>query len=353
MDVRTGSFRRPAAVATAALAILAPSGLAACGGDDDENDGEDAGGEVTLTVYSGRDEELVGPLLERYEEETGNELEVRYGESAELAATIVEEGENSPADVFFSQDAGSLGAIQNEGLLGELPDEVLETVDQAFRSSEDAWVGVSGRARVLAYNTDTVQASELPDSVLELTGTEWKGRVGWAPTNGSFQAFVTAMRLTEGEDAAADWLEGMVANETVALPDNEAARDAVAAGEVDLALINHYYVEQAREEEGDDYPVDVHFTSGGDVGSLVNVAGAGAIAGSDELDAATELVAFLLDQESQQFFSDETKEYPLVTGVEADPDLVPLAEIQQPEVDLSNLDDLQGTLRLIEDSGAL
>ncbi len=346
-------FPRSARGATVFACAAAALGLTACGDDQGSSAEQSAAEPTSLTVYSGRDEELVEPLLDQYERESGNELEVRYGESAELAATIVEEGENSPADVFFSQDAGSLGALESEGLLATLPEGVTSRIEDRFRSAEDAWVGTSGRARVLAYNKEAVKEDDLPDSVVELTEPEWKGRVGWAPTNGSFQAFVTAMRATEGEDATREWLEGMVANDPVDLPDNEAARDAVAAGEIDVALINHYYVEQARDEEGEDYPVDVYFTPGGDVGALVNVAGAGVLASSGESEAATELVEFLLSEESQKFFSDETKEYPLVTGVEADPDLVALAEIEQPDVDLSDLEDLQGTLTLIEESGAL
>jgi len=327
-------------------AVVIGTGLAACG--DDEEAGEES---TTLTVYSGREEELVGPLLEDFEEETGIDLKVRYGDSAELAATIVEEGENSPADAFFSQDAGALGALQKEGLLAELPSEALDRVDPAFRSTEGRWVGVSGRARVVAYNTEQLSEADLPDSVLDYTDEQWKDRVGWAPTNSSFQAFVTAMRVTEGEDAARSWLEGIVANQPEVFADNEAVRDAVASGEIDVGFINHYYVAQAREEEGPDYPVAVDFPEGGDVGSLVNVAGIGVLESSD--GAGTELAEFLLSEESQTYFSEETKEYPLIDGVEADPLVVPLAEIQQPDVDLSDLDDLQGTLTLIQEAGAL
>ena len=335
------------AFATTAIA-LASLGLAACGGSDSDESEEGA-----LTVYSGRSEELIAPLLDQFSEETGVPVEVRYGESAELLATIIEEGENSPADIYFSQDAGSLGAAENEGLSEPLPKNILSQVDPLFRSPDGGWVGASGRARILAYNTDALAQAELPESVLDLTEPEWEGRVGWSPTNASFQAFVTAMRATEGEEATREWLEGMVANEAVAYPDNETARDGVASGEVDLALINHYYVEQAREEEGEDYPVDAYFPPGGDVGSLVNVAGAAQLASSDQSREATQLIEFLLEPEAQEFFTEETKEYPLAGGVEADPDLVPLDEIEQPDIELSDLDDLQGTLELLEETGAL
>lgn len=318
-------------------------GAVGCGGDDDG----------PVTIYSGREEELVAPLFELYEEESGNEVEVRYGDSAEFAATILEEGDNTPADVFFSQDAGALGALEKEGMFSELDTELVSSVDERFRSAEGYWVGTSGRARVIAYDTRELEPADMPDSVLELTEPEWEGRVGWAPTNSSFQAFVTALRLTEGDDAAREWLEGMEANGVVAFDSNSSIRDAIAAGEIDAGLINHYYVAQAQAEEGKDYPVAVHFPSGGDVGALINVAGAGVLAASDKQEEASDVVEFLLSPQAQRYFAEETKEYPLIDGVEADAAIVPLAEIDAPALDLSDLDDLQGTLTLIEESGVL
>ena len=336
-------MKAKALIGIIALLSLA-TGIAACGSSDESG---------PITVYSGREEELVAPLFERYEEETGNEVEVRYGDSAELAATILEEGENTPADVFFSQDAGALGALEKEGRFSVLDEDVVDLVDTRYRSPDGRWVGTSGRARVIAYDSRELSESDLPDSVLDLTEPEWEGRIGWAPTNGSFQAFVTALRLSEGDEAAREWLEAMDDNGTEAFADNSSIRDAIAAGEIDLGLINHYYVAQAQAEEGTDYPVEVHFPRGGDVGALVNVAGAGILAASDQQDAAGEFVAFLLSPKTQQYFAEETKEYPLIEGVKADPRVVPLKEIEQPRIDLSNLDDLQGSLTVIEESGAL
>lgn len=325
------------------LLILAASlALAACGGDDDK-----------LTVYSGREEELVAPLFDRYEEETGTELDVRYGDTAELAATLIEEGDNSPADVFFGQDAGALGALEKEGLLASLDEDTLSRVEPRYRSQDGRWTGTSGRARVVAYDSEKLSEADLPDSILGFTDPEWKGRIGWAPTNGSFQAFVTAMRLTEGEQATEEWLRGIVENDPVTFEDNEAIRDAIASGEIDVGFINHYYVAQALEEEGEGYPVRVHHPPGGDVGSLINVAGAGIVEAGDNPDGAAEFIEFLLSGESQQYFSEETKEYPLVEGIPADPAVTPLSQIQQPEVELGQLEDLEGTLELLQQSGAL
>ncbi len=320
--------------------------IAACGGSDDPPDG-------ALTVYSGRSEVLIAPILEQFTDETGIPVEVRYGESAELLATIVEEGENSPADLFFSQDAGSLGAAEGEGLLADLPKNVLSEVNPEFRSPEGGWVGTSGRARIIAYNTEALSEDDLPESVFDLTDPEWEGRVGWSPTNASFQAFVTAMRASEGEEAARAWLEGMEANGAVAYADNETARDAIAAGEIDLAPINHYYIAQAKAEEGDDYPVEAYFPPGGDLGSLINVAGVGLLASSDQSEETTQLIEFLLEPDAQRFFTESSKEYPLAGNIETDPNLVPLAEIKQPDIELSDLNDLKGTLELLEETGAL
>ena len=309
-----------------------------------------AGG--TITIYSGRSEELVGPILERFTEATGIEVEARYGDTAEMANLILTEGENSPADAFFAQDAGALGAVAREGLLAELPDDILDRVDERFRSPAGEWVGVSGRARVVAYNTDTLTESDLPDSIFGFTDPEWSGRIGWAPTNGSFQAFVTALRVLEGEDRAREWLEGIEANDPNVYEGNNPALDAVAAGEVEVAFINHYYLMQ-RLDEDPDISAANYFLTGGDPGALVNVAGVGVLTTSDNAEAAQRLAEYLLSDEAQTYFAEETKEYPLVEGVEADPALPPLSEIGTPQIDLSDLDDLEGTLELLQEVGIL
>lgn len=326
-----------------AAALMLAATLTACSGGDDDK----------LTVYSGRSEELAGPVLERFTEETGIKVEVRYADTAELAATLVEEGDASPADVFYAQDAGALGAVQKRELLAKLPAATLDQVPARFRSPDGYWVGVTGRARIVAYNPKSVTKAELPESVFDLTEPEWRGRVGWAPENGSFQAFVTALRLIEGEQRAQQWLEDMVANDVVAFSNNSDTRDAVAAGEIDAGLINHYYVAQARAEAGGEYPVEIHYVDGEDAGSLVNVAGAGVLESSDQREDAIALVDFLLSEESQKYFADESKEYPLAGGVAADPSLVALEEIDSPDIDLGNIDDLETTLEMIQRSGAL
>ena len=194
---------------------------------------------------------------------------------------------------------------------------------------------------------------ELPRSVLDLTDPEWKGKIGWAPTNASFQAFVTALRVTRGEDVARDWLEGIQDNDVQSFESNIPVRDAIANGEIEVGLINHYYVAEAVAQEGRDYPVGIFQPPDGDIGSLVNVAGIGILKSSDRKPAAERFVRFLLSAQAQRFFAATTKEYPIAAGVKADPSLTPLQDIDQPDVDLARLDDLQGTVELLQETGAL
>jgi len=323
-----------------------------------------AGGVVTLagcgdgasgpiTVYSGREEELVAPLFEQFTAETGIKVEVRYGDSAELAATIAEEGSNSPADVFFAQDPGSLGAIDEQ--LEELPSETLERVDERYRDTDGRWVGTSGRTRVLVYSTDAVTDDELPESVLELVEPEWKDRVGIAPTNGSFQAFVTAMRLALGDDETRAWLEGLKENGAKTYEKNTPIVEAVAAGEIDVGLVNHYYLALVKEEQPD-APIANHLFEAGDPGALVSVAGAGVLEGTDQREDAESFVEFLLSDDAQQFYVDEAEEseYPLVDGVEPAAGLPPLDEIEGPAVELTAFGaELEATVELLRETGWL
>jgi len=319
--------------------------LAGCGGDDSKSD--------SLTVYSGREEELVQPLIDMFEEKSGITVDVRYGESAELAATIAEEGGNSPADVFFSQDPGSLGAVADE--LAELPQRTLDRVAERFRDSGGKWVGTSGRSRVLAYNTNALTEAQVPDSVFDLTDPVWKGKVGIAPTNASFQAFVTAMRLSVGEEKTKQWLIDLKKNEPKTYEKNTPIVEALATGEIDLGLVNHYYLYLVKEEQPD-APIANHFLAKGDPGALVSVAGAGALASAANKEGAQQFLDFLLSDQGQRFYTDsaEEAEYPLVAGLEAKEGLPPLDSLEGPNVDLSTFGaELSSTLELLRETGYL
>jgi iron(III) transport system substrate-binding protein len=328
---------------TAGLVVLVTTAaIAGCGGSDD-----------TLTVYSGREEELVAPIFELFTDETGIDVEVRYGDSAELAATIAEEGGNSPADVFFAQDPGSLGAVESQ--LDLLPSTLLDRVEDRFRDAGGRWVGTSGRSRVLVYNTEALSEDEVPDSVFELVDPRWDGRIGFAPTNASFQAFVTAMRLSVGDEATRQWLLDLEELSPKVYEKNTPIVEAAAAGEIDVGLVNHYYLYLVREEQPD-APVENHFLEPGDPGALVSVAGAGVLSSSDQGDDAERFVEFLLSDEGQRFYVEEAEEaeYPLVAGIEPKPGLPPLDELDGPDVDLTSFGtEHEATVELLRETGYL
>ena len=312
--------------------------------------GEDGG---TVVIYSGRTENLVKPILDRFSEETGIDVEVRYGNTSDLALLIEEEGDQAPADVFLSQSPGAVGYLDQRGLLGTLDDGIVDLVPEQFHAGDGSWVGVSGRQRVLAFNPQIVPEEELPSSVLDLTGEEWSGRIGIAPSNASFQDFVSAMRIELGDEATTEWLEGIAANDPVTFANNSAIVAAIGRGEIDVGLVNHYYVYQAMAEDPD-FPGRNHNFAADDIGSLVIVTAASVLAGADHTDEANELVEFLLSDEAQRYFSDETFEYPLANGVEpADvlPD-VDLAAASDVDLDFDDLGaDLETTREMIRDAG--
>jgi iron(III) transport system substrate-binding protein len=328
-------MRHLLAALTALAAVLA---LAACGGSD-----------ADLTIYSGRNEQLVGDLLDRFERESGLEVDVRYGDSAELAATIAEEGDNSPADVFFSQDAGALGSVEDQ--LAPLPRPVLDRVDERFQDPRGRWVGVSGRARVIAYSTERVKASEVPDSVFDVTDRKWRGRVGVAPPNASFQAFVSGMRLEAGDPRTRRWLRDFTANDPRRYENNIQQIEAIDRGEIDLGLVNHYYLYELRRENPG-LKVANHFLRDGDPGTLVNAAGAGVLRTAEHEVDAQRFVRFLLGGEAQRYFATDTAEYPLVDGVERLKGLKALSDVHGPDIRLGDLGvKLRSTLRMLDEAG--
>lgn len=317
-------------------------------------DGEATPTGQRLTIYSGRNENLVGPLIEQFTAATGIEADVRYAGTAELAVTILEEGDASPADVFFGQDAGALGLLAQEGRFEALPSELVDRVEARFRSADGLWAGTSARARVIVYNTEALTEADLPTTVDDLLDPRWDGQIGWAPENASFQAFVTAFRVLRGEDAAREWLEGMLANNVVSFGSSNAdIVQAVGNGELPLGLVNHYYLYAAKQEEGEDFPIANHYLDPGDVGALVNIAGVGILTSGAHQDEALAFVDYLLSDEAQTYFAENTSEYPVVAGVPSPADLPPLSEVGSPDIDLGELADLPGTVELLTEVGAL
>jgi iron(III) transport system substrate-binding protein len=314
-------------------------------GDGGSGDGS------SLTVYSGRTEDLIGPLLEQFSDETGIDVEVRYGDSAELALLLQTEGSSSPADVFISQSPGALGLLAGEGMLAELPDDLTGRVSEGFAGSDHTWVGITGRVRVLVYNKDLVDPADLPQTVLDLAKDAYSGRVAVAPTNGSFQDFVTAMRSELGDQVTVEWLEGLAANQSPNYPKNSAIVEAVARGEVEMGLVNHYYNLRALEADPALASVNYFFPAD-DVGSLVIVTGGSVLASSDSQSAGEQLLAWLLSEDVQATFVTETQEYSLLPGA-GRPEGVP--ELSGFAADTIDYDVLGGgltaTIEIIRESG--
>jgi len=337
-----------------ALLVFAAAVLGGCGFSTEDNGGGSNEPETEgITLYSGRIPAAIGPAVDSYEVEADRDVQVRFAETADLAATLIEEGDASPADVFFAQEPGAIAAVAEAGLLSKLPQDILDRVPPRFRDPEGRWVGVTGRARVIAYNQDVVEESELPPSPFGLTDPQWKDRVGWSPASSSMQEYVTALRAKYGDDRTKQWLGAMVDNGAVAFPDNVTIRDAIAKGEIDVGLINHYYVAQAISEEGPDYPVAVYFPPGG-LGSLMLLTSVGVLESSDRKEEAFAFVRSLLSDDSQSFFTSSSKEYPLARGADPDPSLtVPIGKIPASDSSLVDLKELQGTIELMKEAGAL
>jgi iron(III) transport system substrate-binding protein len=348
---RTNSWRQELKknfmVAGIALAALIIGGATFSSISSDQS-----GEEITeLTIYSGRSEEFIAPFLSNWERKSGINLNVRYGDSAELAAQILEEGQNSPADLFLSQDAGSLGAVSTAGLLSKLDDGVARKIDGSFNAGDRSWVGVTGRARVFAYRPDAIEV--LPQSINDLKSPIFKGKIGIAPSNSSFQAFVTALINEKGEKFAEDWLRALKSNDAQIYLKNSAIVEAIDKGDISLGLVNHYYIWEVSEAFGRKIQVANGFFEPGDIGNLVNVSGVGILATSVKKSAAQDLINFLTSPPIQARFVEKTHEYSLIPGSKAPESLPDLASIGSPRVDLESLENVQRTQDLLIKVGLL
>lgn len=305
-----------------------------------------------LTIYSGRSERLIGPILKQFEKDSGIKLNVRYGKTPQLAAAIMEEEKNSPADLFFSQDAGALGVLATEGLSQIIDSELLSKVDSRFISSEGLWIGITGRARTVDYNTVLVNPVDLPKTIWGFIDKRWaNGRIGWAPSNSSFQSFVAGFLALEGEEKTREWLRAIQSNKPQVYPNNTAIVAALGRGEIEVGFVNNYYLQRFLKTNVQ-FPVAHHYTRG-DAGSMMNVAGIAILKTSKKKTEVNALIAFLLSDQVQLRFATETFEYPLVKTVTVQGSQKSLKEVPSPKMDLSDLKGIRKAVKILQEESVL
>ena len=307
-----------------------------------------------LTVYTGRGKGLVDPLVQAYQAETGVKVNIRYGTDAQLLAAVAEEGAKSPADIFWANTSGTLGLLSKNNQLVKLS-SVITSKPANFVPMSKSWTPLSIRVRVLAYNPAKVKPSELPTSVMDLPKmTALKGRVGWTPAYASFQDFVGAMAATKGDAATSAWLSGMKTLEPKAYGTNNTQMlEALRAGEIDVALTNHYYVLRFTKAG---YQIGTHYFQQGDVGALALVTGAGILRTNKNLSASQKFLSWLLTSKAQQFFSGEIFEYPVIKGAILPSSLLPLEDMltRSPKIDFDKLADyVDNAQKLLREQGLL
>lgn len=305
----------------------------------------------SLTVYTGRGQGLVEPLVKQFEAETGIKVNARYGRDAEILAALQEEGNRSPADIFWANTAGALGAASERGLLVRLGDAVTR-VPGYFVPASRLWVPLTIRLRVLAYNPNRVKPEDLPKSIMDLPKlAQYKGRIGWTPTYSSFQDMIAAMVVQFGEARTRMWLSEMKALKPKSYASNPAMMEAIRAGEIDLGSTNHYYI-QRYVRAGQ--PIGTYYFADGDAGNLALVTGAGILKTSKNPASANRFLLWLLSPKGQQFFASEVIEYPVAKGVVLTSNLLPInqAVAKSPKIDFEKLP-LDTALKLLREAGLL
>ena len=308
----------------------------------------------TVTIYSGRTENLIKPILDAFVCDTGVGVRVRWGDSTDLAVLLAEEGDSTEADVFLSRSPGPVGFLESMDLLGTLDDDTLSLVEEQNQASSGAWIGFSGRKRVLVYNVDGVSDDVLPGSIFDLTGEEYRDRVALPATNGSFEDWFTVLRDQFGTDVATEWLDDMVDNGARFYANNRAIVEAAGRGEIDMGLVNHYYNFQEAAARGDDHRAENFDFADDDIGSLLIITAATMLSSSERPEEANQLISYLLSEGAQRYFTDETFEYPLGAGVEPNSVLPPLTALEIGSVDFDALGGgFEETERIIQESGIL
>jgi iron(III) transport system substrate-binding protein len=328
---------------TLAATLLTASTLSGCG----------VFGSPDLVVYNAQHEQLLDELIPLFEEESGLDVELRHGKDLDMANQIVEEGEDSPADVFLTENSPAMSIVDNDGLFAELPESATATIPDQYVPADRTWTGFLARSTVAMYNTDSMTEADMPASILDFAKPEWKGRVAFSPTGADFQAIVSADHELEGEEATAAWLEGLKANGVI-VQNNLVVMQSVDSGEVDAGIAYHYYWYRDRQENGVDSDSSaLHFFGDQDPGAFLSISGAGILASSENADAAEEFVTWLTGTDAQQAMAESyALEYPLNPEVTLEPPVKPFAELEPPRVDASTLNSEQ-VIELMQDAGLL
>lgn len=306
-----------------------------------------------LVVYSGRGEALVAPLFAQFEKDTGIKLDVRYNTTSSLATQLLTEQQNSPADVVFLQESGYLTLLAEAGLLKELNADLLKPVDTRFQDENKRWLGTSARVRVLAYNTNLVKAEDLPKDLKELTDPKWSGKIGWAPSNASMQAHVSALRVLWGEQPTYQWLEGVKNNKPVSFQKNAQIVSAVGQGDLSIGWVNHYYLYQLKKQNPSLPVANYYFPESGKAGNILIISGAGIHAHTKKQAQAEQFIAYLTGEKAQQYFANDSFEYPTRTGVATHPEVTPLADIHFAKVSQKDLAEVEPTLQMLRKLGLI
>lgn len=314
--------------AVLAVATVTASATACSSGESDE-----------LLIYNAQHESLTKEWIDAFTQETGIKVSYRQGGDTELGNQLIAEGGSSPADVFLTENSPAMAAVEDAGLFADVDAATVGQVPAEYRPSTNKWTGVAARTTVFVYNTDKLQLGELPRSIMDLEKPEWKGRWGAPPAKADFQAIVAAILQLTGEQATEAWLAGMKTNATL-LQDNIATLRAVNDGEIDGGIIYHYYWfrDQAKTKEISANTA-LHYFRNQDPGAFISISGGGVLESSKKKDQAQQFLKFITGKTGQEVLEKGTSfEYPVASGVPANPALPPLDTLQAPKVDPSTLD---------------
>ena len=303
----------------------------------------------TLHIYSGRSESLVAPLFEQAEKDLGITLKIEYGKTDQLVTRMLTEGAQSPADVIFAQDSGHLGALSNRDMLDELPQSLYDGIQAQYRDDKKRWLATSGRLRVLVYNSTKYTSDTLPSTLYDLADPKWKGKLGWAPSNGSFLAHVSVLRAIWGEEKTETWLKGMVANQPGVYPKNSPQVKAVDEGTLDIGWVNHYYLH--RLDKKNSPARNYMFKQVGDAGNILMLSGLGIRKDSAQKELAQKLLQWMISDKAQRWFTQNNFEYPTIDGIETHPDVQPIPKGQLADIQQSSLADIGPTRTLLKKVG--